>query len=102
MLRVEEGCHTLGLLAAGMVRVVAQPDHCSYKAASRPGALEDCSGENSPKRILGLALAIRLWVPPSHREAQGSHLAVKEETILLQPAQPEMTGKGQVGVLGDA
>lgn len=32
----------------------------------------------SPTRIPGLALALRLWVPLSHREAQGSYVTVKE------------------------
>lgn len=87
--------------------MVAQPGHCSYKVAAGPEAVEDCGGENSPKRILGLSVALRLWVPPSHREAQGSHLSVKEETscllaVLSKPGQPRMTGKGQIDVLGDA
>lgn len=81
----------------GSRRGQAQPGHCSYEAAPGPGAL-GCSGGNSPKRFQGLALALRLWVPLSHREAQGSHLAVKE-TVLPQSG---MTGKGQVGVMGDA
>lgn len=42
-----------GLLAAGTARVVAYPAHFSYKAAL---ALEDCGGENGPKRILMLSL----------------------------------------------
>lgn len=40
-------------MAAGTARVVAHPAHFSYKAAL---ALEDCGGENGPKRILMLSL----------------------------------------------
>jgi len=48
-----------------------------------------------------LALALRFRVLPSHREAQGSRLAV-EETVLHQLGKPSMTGKGQAGVTGAA
>lgn len=63
-----------------MVRIVAQLGHCSYKAAPGPEILEDCGGENSPKRIPGLALARMLW------EVQGYHVAVKKDTASLAKA----------------
>lgn len=44
--------HSGGVSAAGTAGVVAQPGHCSYKAALAP---QDCGGENGPGRILKLS-----------------------------------------------